>query len=395
MKAMCPFCRMPFVTGERAVNYNGLLIHQECAEEFASNLPSSEVAFKKEQVDAKIPSPKETKAYLDQYVIGQDEAKKTLSVALYEHLKRAHGITKTEKSNVLMVGPTGTGKTLLAKTLAKMLDVPFVMADATTLTESGYVGDDVECIISRLLAAAGGDASKAEKGIVCIDEIDKLAAKHATANTSKDVSGQGVQQALLKMLEGSVVEVSADGRGKKHPMQKGVEVNTSNILFICCGAFPGLKEIAEKRQEQKAIGFCAVKEKTESEIMQDLSPDDFIKFGMLPEFMGRLPIHTYLEDMTEDTLIRILTEPKDCIVEQIRSSCDSEHVPLVVEDGALRAIAQKALKEKTGARGLRTILEDAMRDVYFEFPVKEKEVHIRTSGDGIEAILEDFALTAF
>lgn len=389
MRSICPFCREGFKKGDKAINYNGTMMHEDCIELFMDTVS---IRTGKREPDrivtaSTIPSPKETKAYLDEYVIGQEEAKKTLSVALYEHLKRTYRKTETEKSNVLMVGPTGTGKTLLAKTLAQMLNVPFAMADATTLTEAGYVGDDVESIIARLLQNADGDVAWAEKGIVCIDEIDKLGKKRCGNVTYKDVSGEGVQQALLKMLEGSVVEVNPNGGGRKHPMQKGVAVNTSNILFICCGSFPGLMEIARARQEKKAVGFGVQENKSEQEILDNLSPEDFVKFGMIPEFMGRLPIHTYLEDMTEEMLIKILTEPKNSIIGQIKNTCESEGVPVVIEDGALKTIAQKAIKEKTGARGLKTIIESAMRDVYFEFPVQQKEVHIRATEDGIEACL--------
>lgn len=394
MRSVCPFCKEDFKKGQRAINYNGVLMHEACVKLLIQNAsfmmqtsPQASHPTVKVSED-NIPSPKETKAYLDQYIVGQEEAKKTLSVALYEHLKRVYGKAETEKSNVLMIGPTGTGKTLLAKTLAQMINVPFAMADATTLTEAGYVGDDVESVIGRLLQNANGEVALAERGIVCIDEIDKICKRGIGSSTMKDVSGEGVQQALLKMLEGSVVEVNPNGGGKKHPMQKGVSVNTSNILFICCGAFPGLYEIAKARQEKKAIGFGAREEKTEKEIMGNLSPEDFVQFGMLPEFMGRVPIHTYLEEMTEEMLIKVLTEPKGNIIEQVRNTCSADGAPLVIEAGALEAIAKKAMKEKTGARGLRTIIEGAMRDVYFEFPVQQKEVHIKAKEDGIEAFLE-------
>lgn len=325
-----------------------------------------------------IPSPKEIKQILDDYVIGQEEAKKTLSVAVYNHYKRiAHEENankedvEIQKSNILLLGPTGCGKTLLAKTLAKILNVPFAIADATTLTEAGYVGEDVENILLKLIQAADGDIQKAEKGIIYIDEIDKITRKSENPSITRDVSGEGVQQALLKIIEGTIASVPPQG-GRKHPNQELLQINTENILIICGGAFEGLENIIKDRTGKKSIGFGSKiesqKEISKYEVFQELLPQDLLKFGLIPEFIGRLPIVATLRDLDKEALIKILIEPKNSLVKQYQKLFEIDGVELIFEQEALEAIVTKAIERKTGARGLRSIIEEIMRDIMFEIP---------------------------
>ena len=329
----------------------------------------------------KIPSPKEIKEILDQYVIGQDEAKKTLSVAVYNHYKRIANEKENDddveiqKSNVLLLGPTGSGKTLLASTLAKILNVPFAIADATTLTEAGYVGEDVENILLKLIQAADGDIEKAEKGIIYIDEIDKITRKSENPSITRDVSGEGVQQALLKIVEGTIASVPPQG-GRKHPQQELLQIDTSNILFICGGAFEGLENIIKDRIGKKSMGFGAdipsKKDVDKYKVFEEILPQDLLKFGIIPEFIGRLPIIATLRELDKEALIKITTEPKNALVKQYKKLLQMDDVELEFEHEALESIVDKAIERKTGARGLRSIIEEIMRDIMFDIPSNEK-----------------------
>ncbi len=375
----CSFCGRPFDGTVRYVSGPGVAICEECVKTcgdiLRQNASGSDAGASEIR---EIPTPEELKEYLDQYVIGQEAAKRVLSVAVYNHYKRvkyskeiAESGVEIDKSNILMIGPTGTGKTLLARTLAKKLDVPFAIADATTLTEAGYVGEDVENILLKLIEAADYDISKAEHGIIFIDEIDKISKKGENVSITRDVSGEGVQQALLKIIEGTVASVPPQG-GRKHPNQEMLKIDTSNILFICGGAFVGLDKIIEKRVAVSAMGFGADVSANEGKdlaaLYSELHPDDLIKFGLIPEFIGRLPVHVTLNNLTEADLRRIITEPKNSILRQYETSFSLDGIKLTFTGDAISAIAEKAYKEKTGARGLRSIVENLMLGISYEIP---------------------------
>ena len=375
----CSFCGRPFDGTVRYVSGPGVAICEECVKTCSDILKQGSSGSTGSDVDIKeIPTPEELKEYLDQYVIGQEAAKRVLSVAVYNHYKRVKYAKEIEdsgveidKSNILMIGPTGTGKTLLARTLAKKLDVPFAIADATTLTEAGYVGEDVENILLKLIEAADFDIQRAEHGIIFIDEIDKISKKGENVSITRDVSGEGVQQALLKIIEGTVASVPPQG-GRKHPNQEMLKINTSNILFICGGAFVGLDKIIEKRVSVSAMGFGAdikqSEEKNLESLYKELHPDDLIKFGLIPEFIGRLPVHVTLNNLREEDLKRIITEPRTSILRQYETSFKLDGIKLTFTDDAIDAIAEKAFKEKTGARGLRSIVENLMLGISYEIP---------------------------